>query len=303
MLYRFRRDINAYNFNRRIRDVASTRPVRLVDAPWIICSMVGNRDVPMYIVSMKSFYHRIKKGKLKAIVDRDMPGHSRDMIRHHFVGVELVDLEDLDPGSCQRGGTWERIVHMVDLSRDQYAIQVDADTLTCGADIDEIIACVEGNRSFCYQDKWPFPPIVTLREIAAEARKLDTDHITIASERYFDQLPDCDQGKYIRGSSGLAGFAKGGFDRARLEEFHGRMEAKLGQRWREWGTEQVGSNYCVANSPGAVVLPHPQYRTFSPTDSPQWLRTAKFLHFIGSTRFSKGYFASRAIELMSEFGG
>jgi hypothetical protein len=301
MFYKIRRDLNVYNHNRRIRKVMETRPIRIVDAPWTICSMVGNGDVLMYIVGMKSFYRRLKKGKLKVIVARTMARSMRDLLRYHFTGVEVAELDELDTGTCQRGGTWERIVHLIDLSRDQYAIQVDADTLSCGGNLDEILACIEQNRAFVYRDAWPFPPILTLRETAAEARKLGSNHVAIAAERQFVQLPDCDRLKYIRGSSGFAGFAKGGFDRARLEEFHGRMEKLLGDRWREWGSEQVASNYCVSNSPGVVVLPHPQYRTFSPTDSPEWLSKAKFLHFIGSTRYEKGYFVARSVEMIREF--
>jgi hypothetical protein len=298
MLYRFRRDIKHMNFNRRIRDVAETRPIRLVDAPWTIFSMVSNQDVLMYLLSMKSFYARIKRGKLTAIVDRDMPDRLREQIRHHLVGVRLVDLESLDTGKCQRGGTWERLVCLVDHSRDEYAVQVDADTLACGGDLTEVVTCIEENRAFCYRDWWPFPPVTTLRQSAGEARKTPSDHICIATERHFDELPDCDNLKYIRGSSGLAGFAKGAFDRARLEEFHGQMEKILGERWREWGTEQCGSNYSVANSPGCVVLPHPEYRTYSPTDTSELLDRAKFLHFIGTTRFEKGHFATKGLEIM-----
>ena len=40
------------------------------------------------------------------------------------------------------------------------------------------------------------------------------------------------------------------------------MTAELGSRWTEWGTEQVTSNYVVANSPEAMVLPYPKYACF-----------------------------------------
>ncbi len=111
MLYRFQRLIKRMGFNHQIRDIVKTDPIRIVNAPWMIFSMVGNRDVPMFLLSMKSFYARLQKGKLTVIVDHDMPEPLRDVIRHHFIGVEFVELETLDPGRCQRGGTWERLVH------------------------------------------------------------------------------------------------------------------------------------------------------------------------------------------------
>jgi hypothetical protein len=106
--------------------------------------------------------------------------------------------------------------------------------------------------------------IQLMTEAAANAQATENDHIVIATERAFDRHPGRERLKYVRGSSGFAGFAKGGFSRARIEEFHANMTELMGERWREWGSEQCGSNFAVANSPGAVVLPYPQYTSFYP---------------------------------------
>jgi hypothetical protein len=59
------------------------------------------------------------------------------------------------------------------------------------------------------------------------------------------------------------------------------MRTVLGDRWAEWGSEQVMSNIVVANIPGAVVLPHPKYADCH-NMKPQ---LTEFIHFIGSCRF------------------
>jgi len=46
--------------------------------------MVSNDDAHLYLVAMKSFYRLIKRGKLVAIIDRDMPKASRDLLAEHF---------------------------------------------------------------------------------------------------------------------------------------------------------------------------------------------------------------------------
>lgn len=69
------------------------------------------------------------------------------------------------------------------------------------------------------------------------------------------------------------------------------MSALLGARWSEWGTEQVSSNYVVANSPDARVLPYPKYACFDLDMDPE--RSA-FLHFIGTHRFERGVYAALA---------
>ena len=75
------------------------------------------------------------------------------------------------------------------------------------------------------------------------------------------------------------------------------MEKLLGERWQEWGTEQCGSNFAVANSPGAFILPNPKYGNFG-RHLPDAQRT--FLHFIGSDRYEKDYFADLALKMIEE---
>jgi hypothetical protein len=102
----------------------------------------------------------------------------------------------------------------------------------------------------------------------------------------------------VRGSSGLAGFAVGGFAPVRIEEFHETLRGLLGEElWRKWGTEQCASNFAVANSPDPVVLPFPKYANFGPT-----LETAQssFVHFIGTYRFLGDRFATQGREVIRE---
>ena len=44
----------------------------------------------------------------------------------------------------------------------------------------------------------------------------------------------------------------------------------------------MASNYFVANSPAAAVLPYPKYASYGPTVD---LRQAAFVHYIGLNRF------------------
>ena len=65
------------------------------------------------------------------------------------------------------------------------------------------------------------------------------------------------------------------------------MTTLLDVRWSEWGSEQVTSNYIVANSPSAIVLPYPAYGAFR-TDS--GVEGVEFLHFIGKARYAAGVY-------------
>ncbi len=288
MFYRHRRRLATWRFNQAIRGALRTPPVPVVPAPWSIVSMVSARDWPMYLITMKAFYRRIGGGKLVAVVARAMPQEALERLREHFPGILLETLEDIDTGSCQRGGTWERLIYILDRSADEYVIQVDCDTLPVADDLREVTDCIRDGIPFTIADN---TRILPLRDVAEAARATPGDYVGIAAERLLDRYPDRDRYRYVRGSSGFTGFARGGFTRAGIEAFHREMETLLGaERWREWGTEQCASNFAVANSPSAIVLPYPRYTSFFP-GGPR--REAKFFHFLGAFRFQDNYFADR----------
>jgi hypothetical protein len=293
MFYTWRSKLKTWSFDRKIGAVMDTPPLRMIDAAWSIVSMIRNSDVPMYLLSIKTFYAHLGAGRIIGIIDRNMPRALRDTLRRHIEGIELVVLEDIDTGTCQRGGTWERLVFLLDCSEHRYVIQLDADVLAVGPDLDEVKACIARNLAFTMAEGDRFRGMREAAQIAQADP--DTRFVGIAIEQRFDQYPDCDRLRYIRGSSGLAGFARGGLRRAQIEAFHDIMQRLLPERWHEWGSEQCGSNFAVANSSGAVALPYPAYGAFGPRL--QYDR-CKCFHFIGAYRFVDGYFARRALEVM-----
>lgn len=293
MLTRWRNIRKKERFYRLTRDILKTRPVPVVDAPLTIASMVSKSDVQMYLLSMKSFYRHIRRGKLVAIIDRDTPESSRDVLSGHFPGIRFVILEDIDTGECQRGGTWERILYILGHAESEYTIQLDCDTLAFGQDLSEVAACVESNTSFTLGSMGY--NIVTLPEAAELARQSDSNYVGIATERVFDQYPDAPNWRYVRASSGFAGFAKGTLPRRYVEDFHRNMERLLPARWREWGTEQCASNFAVANSKNAVVLHRPKYGNF---DTSLDNEKASFLHFFGTHRYKEDFFARKGQEVI-----
>jgi hypothetical protein len=290
MLYRLRRGLQLRRFNRSISGILATPPMPVIASSLTIVSMVAPADVPMYLLSMKAFYRRIGHGQLVAIIDQATSAVQRATLQHHFPGIAFEVLEEIDTGPCQRGGTWERILHILDRARSGYVVQVDCDTLPLAADLGEVAACIAAGVAFTMADDGH--RIRPLGEVAAAAaREPEDDFIGTVAERAFARYPGAGGLFYVRGSSGLAGFAPGAFPRTHIEEFHGVMEGLLGHdRWREWGTEQCASNFAVANSPGAVILPWPAYSSFGPGGPREGV---KFFHFIGSWRFDGDVFATR----------
>jgi len=288
MFYKLRKSVTTQKFYRQTQDILKTRPMPVVPGPLSIVSMVSNNDVQMYLLSMKSFYRHIGHGQLVAIIDRDMPAELRGQLSSHFPGIEFQILEDIPVGRCQRGGTWERLLYCLDRSVNEYVIQLDCDTLTFCEDIEEVKACVAANQAFTLSGGER--EIVDVAEAARRARDFKHAYVGIEAETLFDRLQSPVPLHYVRGSSGFAGFSKGGFTRERCEDFHVQMEKMLPSRWTEWGTEQCASNFAVANSPGAAVLPFPKYANF---DHKHDARESGFLHFIGAHRFDENFFATK----------
>lgn len=258
-------------------------------------------DVQMYILAVKALYRRLGRGKIVAIINRNLPESNRALIRKHLVTVDFQILEDLPVGRCQRGGTWERVIFCVNRSATDYVIQIDADVL-CINRIEEVLDCVEQNRAFTLSEGLPIQPLNSWVEKAV-ARK--SDHIVNTFELKGPEFPDSDKLLYARGSSGFAGFAKGGVTFDLLQTFHDGGVKVHGERWKEWGTEQIASNFMVANSPNALILPYPKYCTFEPeyaTFQKQGIGdNISLLHFIGIFRFDLGTFrmlANREIDVM-----
>lgn len=299
MLYKLRRRWEGGKFIRSISGILQTPPIEIKNAPWTIFSLVSGADyVTMYLLSLKSFYARLGAGKVTAIVDRAMPDDLRNVLKHHVRGIRLINFEDVDVGTCPKGGCWERLVHLLGHSEHEYAIQLDSDTLAFGRDISEVRHCAENNIPFTLGNSGDF--IIPMGDIAATSRAEKTNYIGVVAQRLFDQYPGAGGLKYVQASAGFAGFSKGGFTKAKIEEFSDNLRRMLPHRWDEWGTEQTSSNFAIANSPNAIVLPCPKYANFGPEYQKVGMPNYSFLHFIGTYRYLDSIYSTLGRRVINE---
>lgn len=278
----------------RCRAILDSDPVRLRPAPLRVVSMVSRFDCRMYLVAIKSFYRQLPGGAITVIDDGSLTARQREALRHHLAGVEIVGIDGIATGRCPRGGCWERLLHILDRSAESYVIQLDADTLTTGP-VPEVVAAALENRAFTLKGG-ANEAIHGLAAAAAQVAERDTRYMQIRAEQALPRLP-ADMGRfYVRGSAGFAGFARGGPGRDKAEAFSTMMQGMLGESWAEWGSEQITSNFLVANSPSGQALPWPRYCCFLPGVDAD---AATFLHFIGSSRFEGGVYARRSREVIA----
>lgn len=298
MFHNLKGQVGRELFNRRCAGVLATPPVRLDEShPAMVLSQLQHKDVLMYLVAVKSFAARVPLGAARVLDDGSLQPEDRELLARHVPGVVIEPITAYRSARCPSGGTWERLLGIARHCADRYVMQLDADTLALAA-LPEVVDAIAANRSFAL-GTWDDQRSETFAERAADARRLNTGaqvHVQVAAEQHFDRDPAWAGLRYIRGCSGFAGFARGATSAQFIEDFSERMSRLLGERWREWGSEQVMSNIALANSPDAMVLPHPRY-----CDCQHRAEYSAFVHFIGDCRFRGSAYrdaAAAQIELL-----
>ena len=264
---------------------------------YVITSMLSRRDMVMYLVALKSLIRHVGwPREVYVINDGSLDDGNITKLRAQIPNLVVKHLDDIDTGSCPRGGTWERLCHILDMSASTYVIQMDADTITLD-ELPEVAECISSNRSFTLgtQTGQTTEPVPATKERALKLQK--SNHVQIRAEIAMGDLADQTL-RYVRGSSGFAGFAVGAFSRQPLERFSSEIEKIIGVRkWDEWGSEQVSSNFMIANAPDPVILKAPRYANhFTDVDISQ----AAFVHFVGACRYDKGNYLRLSRRVLDE---
>lgn len=291
---RVRRDFFMWRYNLAARQVLATAAVSPGACPFVLLSMVQSRDVLSYLVAVKSFAAQAKPSRIVVVCDPSISGVDRATILKHVPHVELRRAEEFQNCEVPRGGTWERLTAISEYATHDYVVQLDADTVT-SRPIPEVLESVQAGHGFVLGES-PGQKLLTLGEARTNAAgKLAPDpHVVVRAEFAIAEVGLPRDAYYVRGCSGFTGFPRTDGMREKMIAFSRVMSAALGQDWSRWGTEQVTSNYLVANAMGTAVLPFPKYGTPDVAT-----RETVFCHYIGTFRFVNSSYedASRRVML------
>lgn len=286
MLYRLRTKLAKSRFNFACRGILKTPPVKLKPAPITIASMVCHDDLIMYLVSVKSFAHHLGRGRIALLDDGSLTEADKDILKTHLDQPIIKHISEINPGRCPKGGCWERLHFVAELSQSSYVAQLDSDIVTVGP-IPELIRCVDEGRGFIMGT--PEGQMKITLEQASEAMQGNpSKHVQVQAESAMSKVPNAAKKHYVRGCAGFSGFPKGSLTPVDIDAFSTEMEGLLGRTWHQWGSEQVTSNYLVANLPGSEVLPFPKYCIHEPAVD---IRSSSVIHYYGPYRFQFGNYA------------
>ena len=278
-------------FNWKSKKILDTDSLHIVKDKVIIISMLRHSDVIMYLVAIKSFYQRFSKGEIVILNDGSLTNRDLNLLKEHFLPKDIVHINDIKNSVCPKGGCWERILLISEYVQDYFVIQLDADTITFG-DIPEAHQRVSDKTSFALGT--PTGQFIeTMRESNERRRHWPKDHLQIKIEQKFYKLIEYEKLKYVRGGAAFAGFAPGSFSLAELENFSQQMNEIIGEDWTRWGTEQITSNFLVANSPKSKMMPFPKYAGHHPPHNRSY-KNSHFIHFYGPYRWANGFYVESA---------
>jgi hypothetical protein len=224
----------------------------------------------------------------------------RELLQTHLSGIRLLHIDAVITESFPKGGTWERLLSVIDLANDYYVIQVDADIVALGQ-LNDVLGCIRDNRAFTLAGN-PVATVETVTKTSARVRNLWTSPTSVqpAAESILDQMPDAAELRYIWGTSAFTGFPRGSGGREEARNFSEWMRSHLGSLWETWGSEQVTSNYLIANCPDPLVLPWQKYQCYEP---PDYSVGTELNHFYGTYRFVGGAYrmhSRRAISMLRD---
>jgi hypothetical protein len=303
IIARAKRSWHQRAFDRTAARILDTAPLRMTGDSPLFVSQLRHSDVNAYLLAVKSLYRHFGQGRVVVISDGSLTAEDLHILGRHIPNIETLDVRAIATGPCPRGGTWERLIKIVELSADNYVIQVDADILAVDS-TPELLRFWRENKSFLLgtdSGRSISTAVQTAQMVQGWIRKYGWDPIPVGveAEAALDQLPDAEKRAYVHGSSGFAGFARGAFALGDLEWFSTTMSALLGaERWKQLGTEQIASNYILANAPNAAVLPFPRYACHEPHVGSD---PSVLLHFIGTYRFSSGAYRRHASNFIRSF--
>jgi hypothetical protein len=285
------RKAGSWSHERAAQGILDTAPIAGADDKVILFSMIGTAVLIPYLVAVKSLHLHLRRGRIVLLNDGTLTAADRAVLAHHCDNPVILEKPDIDPSPCPRNNCWERLIAILDWRRDVYVIQLDSDTVTTGP-IPEVLAAIDTNRSFTLaggrdEARCGFQ---SAREIGSifHAEGPMTDHVQAYAETAMASLPNADQVRYIRGCAGFAGFARSDTGRSLVAEFSVAMDECLGSAWRQWGSEQVASNFVIANDPDPLQLPYDRYVNHWEEPLP---RDPAFVHFIGTYRFRRGNYS------------
>jgi len=297
--YRWRTRRDSARHNEAITGILETAPIVPKQDGLVLFSMIGTAVLLPYLVALKSLWQQLGRGRVAILDDGTLTAQDRAILAHHCGDPELLRIDMIQRGPFPKGGCWERFLTILDRPAGEYWLQLDSDTVTLGP-VPEVERAIATNRSFTLlgdaeAEVGPLPLYEFARRSYPDGP--EEGHVQAVIESRLGRLPPERGWRYLRGCAGFTGFAAGGSGRDLAAAFLAELHELAGDDGvAAWGSEQVASNFQIANEPAPVILPYGRFLNYW---GEEWGADAAFVHFVGTHRYTNDAYAresQRAID-------
>lgn len=305
MFYRLRRSANYGLFRLKTRGIHSSPPIACQqDAPCEIHTMLSERDVPLYVVAIKSFLRYYPVLSVVVHSDGSLSQASVALIRHHVEGCKIIPVIEADDRARREIGTnsalsrwrgldasYRRVIDTEIWSSSKRRIIMDADILVMDYP-EEVVNWIEHGESPFLIGQPPSPgPPASNGSVSAPRHMQTTFKEKVGPLSESLGYPE----RFLDGTT--SGFY-GCTDELPLERIERVLKAStdLGIPMTEWGGEQCTVLYLLSVA-GAVRLDSDRYFNFF-ADQVHKVDGARLIHFIGTDRFYKNIYANCASKVI-----
>ncbi|MDF1833902.1 MAG: hypothetical protein P1U62_03335 [Alteraurantiacibacter sp. bin_em_oilr2.035] len=300
---RWRSKLEATRHAEAITGILQTPPIAARQDGVVLFSMIGTAVLLPYLVAVKSLHHELDRGRIAILDDGTLTAQDKAILAHHCSDPEIMRIQDVVLGEFPKGGTWERLLTILDRRGGEYWIQLDSDTVTLGP-VPDVVDAIARNRSFLFLGEaessiGPLPLPEFLQQFYPEGAK--DSHVQSRIESGFDRIDTARGWEYVRGCSGFAGFAALGAGRRMASVFLAEMKAIIGEHDVSiWGTEQVTSNFLLSNETSLLILPYDRYLNYW---REAWDDDARFVHFVGTHRHHDDAYIRASLQAIANLSG
>jgi hypothetical protein len=283
-----------------LKDILNTPAISGRNDGLVVLSMVSHKDVLMYLLAVKTLDINLRRGRFEVIDDGTLNKQDIQIIQSHVQGVRFRTFQEINNTKCPLKGCWERLLYAAELSQNEQVLVLDSDIVVQG-DLQEINRCIDQNQNFIMgagQDIGPMMDIWKKESIKNTNLDASAVHVQTYVDIHLNLIPNFENLKYLKGSGGFNSFAKGIITRQIVEDWSIKLEGVFGPRWHCWGTEQIMICFLLANYGHSVVLQEPKYGLYYAGDKNYDVMLV--IHFIGSHRYKKGYYAQSAKRSINE---
>ena len=306
MFYRFRKRLNQLRFWMSAKGVWGTPPTPCdPTAACTIHTMLGQSDLLMYLVAIKSFLRFRPQARVMAHSDGSLTGAEEDQLRAHVPGIRVVSAGEADDRAKNTlnsylaewralDASWRRVIDTELWCETSRRMIIDSDILTIRKP-DSVLDWIEGKAGsrplmFGSVDARPGGPI---------PEGTGKRHIqNIFRERLAQVAAGAGRAAefYQGGTSGYYGCTR----ELSLVEIERLIRAGLaaGVPMAEWGGEQCLVVYVLSTS-DPIRLDVRKYFNFAP-EAMDRLSEVAVAHFYGTFRFYDAVYQRQAAEVVRD---